>query len=319
MAIFAIDLEVLAHQRKAALVVIKPGGFLPTALAVATGAVTAQTVLVFVIFLVTGVAIRAQFDAVQRLFMAGRAGCRTVLAVQVIWGIDIMVKSGWFPVLDTVTGFAFVAKLALVAFGAFVVFFVATDAGARGVFVDAALVATGAFGFKVFAQQRKMGAVVVKFDLFPGVLMVAIGAFCSQRGLVGVVLAVTANTSQRGLAVFFVRRMAFAALLPHVLALEHKISLGVVKFIGIQLNDLRFAALVVGVANVAGLRFLDTMKTGFGRHVSGNILVTPRAQARLGFAVKLDVALFAVILQFDVGGDDLARGQNRLYALCMGL
>lgn len=59
VTVFALNLHMLAQQRKTGLVVIEPGRFFPAAFAVTATAVASQRLLVFVIGLVTGITICA--------------------------------------------------------------------------------------------------------------------------------------------------------------------------------------------------------------------------------------------------------------------
>ena len=91
-----------------------------------------------------------------------------------------------FPVVGAMAGFTFFAETALVG----VVFAMAGDTSTRRVFIAIICVAGFAFSIRMLSQQRKLGLVVVKLDIFPRFVVVTSLAFLSQRSLVPVVLAV---------------------------------------------------------------------------------------------------------------------------------
>lgn len=76
-----------------------------------------------------------EFFTVQVAAMTNLASGAAMLAPQNIPGIDVVVKRGRFPQLDTMAGFALLAVLAFVTFGTVIVFFVTTHTSARRIFV----------------------------------------------------------------------------------------------------------------------------------------------------------------------------------------
>ena len=82
------------------------------------------------------------------------------------------------------------AILALVPFLAIVVLAVASMAVLWRLLVIAVLMAISTLGLNVLSRQRKSRCVMVKFRLFPQVLVMAIGTLDAQRTLVHVVLSV---------------------------------------------------------------------------------------------------------------------------------
>ena len=92
VAVFAFNLNMLAEQRKAGLVVVEPGRLFPAALAVAAAAIASQRFLMLVIRPVARIAISAELDAVEVAFVAISALRRTVLAAQSVFGIGVVVK-----------------------------------------------------------------------------------------------------------------------------------------------------------------------------------------------------------------------------------
>ena len=128
--------------------------------------------------------------------MADGACGRAMLAAQDIFGIGVMAKSGGFPQVDAVAGFAFFTKLAFVAFGAVVILLVTAHASERRVFVVACLVTCVTFHTGVLACQGEARGPVVKLGFFPTGVVVAISALGAQGTLVLVVLQV-ANAALR--------------------------------------------------------------------------------------------------------------------------
>ena len=203
VAVRALHVAVLAEQRELRPGVIELRFFLPTDLDVASRAVAAQAALVtlgpVVVLLVAVDARGAELVLVQRAgvaiaALAVRCLPRNVYLVSVSW-----LKTDGFQPLMPWQRIAALAVKALVSLGAVVVLLVAADAGARRVFVvGALLVAVGALGARVLVFQRKARLVVIELRLFlPVVLGVAVGALCSERALVHVVLLVTGAALRR--------------------------------------------------------------------------------------------------------------------------
>ena len=93
----------------------------------------------FIVLGVTSETGLTQLDPIQVARVTDTASGRAVLATQDILGINVMVEAAAFPVVNTMTGFAFLAKEPLVAFR-IVILLVAADAGARCIFVVAGFV-----------------------------------------------------------------------------------------------------------------------------------------------------------------------------------
>jgi hypothetical protein len=75
------------------------------------------------------------------------------------------------------------------------------------------------------------------------------------------------------------------------------------------------ATLMVGMAGATGLWLHLSVKARLGTHIGSHILVTLHAQAILGLAVKLGMALFAFVIHFGVGLHQFAGRNDRLNAL----
>jgi hypothetical protein len=113
---------------------------------------------------------------------------------------------------------------------------------------------------------------------------------------VNVIFLVTAIAIQRSLTVFLAHDVALIALHPVVLAPELKVGLGVVKFLFIQINHVRITPFVVGVARTACWISDAAMESAFVAHIGPHIFMARHTKAVLCFAVKFNVALFAVVL-----------------------
>ena len=228
---------------------------LPAALVVATHAVFSQRSFVLVILGMTGVAIRTQFDPVQVAGMACCTGGCDVFAAQQIFGIGVVIEFDGLPKLGAMAGFALFTIQALMAFGTVVVLLVATDAGARRTLVIAAhLVTLDALHIDMLFGQGKARRSMVKLELFPVGLIVAISTLGTHRAFVHIILAVT-NTALCGrFAVFLARHMALFTLKQQMLFTQYKVALVMVKLLLVQVNNLRLTSLVLGVAIVTGLR-----------------------------------------------------------------
>src|SRR5581483_1247245 len=194
MALFALDLDVRAEQRKAREAVVE-ARVLPRAFAMAALALVALLALVLVVFPVAGDAGARELVAVEVAGMAAVALHRGVFAAQRISGVAVVVEQQRAPVLLAVTGRAFFAVARLVH----VVLLVARDAGRRKLlFIKKPGVAAFALREAMFAAQRILGiAVVIEQDDFPVFVGVATLALGPELGLVRVVLAVTRDALRR--------------------------------------------------------------------------------------------------------------------------
>lgn len=151
VTVFAVCFGVLAEQGKAGGVVVKLGNLFPVALGMATAAVFAQSLFVLVVFLVAGVAIWAELDAVKMAGVAVGAASAAVFAFECVFGVGVVVEAGQLPLLGAVAAVALLTKLAFVTL-LVIVFFMAADARARCFFVVAGPVAIGAFRVDVLAR-----------------------------------------------------------------------------------------------------------------------------------------------------------------------
>lgn len=272
----------------------------------------------FVILGMASMAVLTQLDPVNVAAMARRAQRAAVLAAQNVFGVNVMVEAGGLPQVDAMTGLAFFTQQTFMAFVAVIVLLVAADAGARGFLVIGYLVTGSTLHVKVLARQRKARRPMVKLGLFPIALIVAISAFGTQRPLVHIILAMAYAALRRRLAVFLARHVALVALQRLVLATQQKIGLAMIELLFVEMDHLRLTPLMLRVTVAASLRFEPSVKTRFGAHVNPHFLVAIGTQARLRGTVELDMTLLAVVFQFGMPLDQLARGQDGLDTLCAG-
>ena len=148
--------------------------------------------------------------------VASLAGRAPMLAQQPVFGALIVVEDGLLPGGDFVAGVAFVTKQPFVTF-VVIVFFVAAQTCFGRFTVLGGLVAVGTLDLFMLAVQGKACLAVVKPDLFPGLVFVAIGTLVTQRTLVLVVLSVTSNALQRCFTVLLSSHMALGT--NHILVL----------------------------------------------------------------------------------------------------
>ena len=131
-----------------------------------------------------------------------------------------------------------------------------------------------------------------------------------------IVFAMAAVAVQCCFAVALTAHVAFIALHLVMFAPQQKIGFAMVEFLFVKVSNSCITPLVVGMAGAAGWICNTPMESTFVARVSSDILVASHAQAILCFAVKLDVALLAVILKFDVALDDFAGSHDRFNPLC---
>lgn len=135
-------------------------------------------------------------------------------------------------------------------------------------------------------------------------------AFGAQRTLMHVVFAMAAIAIQRCLAKAFAAHVAFFAFQFFMFAAQKKIGSGVIKLLLVEVRNPCVSPLVIGMA-VSTSRIGHTpMKSNLVFDIGAHVFMTRNAQAILGLPVKFHVALFAVILGFDVPLNHFARRHN---------
>ena len=179
MAALALGFGMLSKQRKCGGVMVELRWLFPASFGVTTGAILAQCLLVFVVFLVAGVAVLAQLVFEQVACMAVLAHRAAVLATQRKLRIGVVVEAGSFPLLCGVATLAPFTKAPAVSL-LLIVFPVARHTGQRRAFVRTSFVAIGAFGLHMLAHQGKARGIVVKLGVLPGRLRMAVRALGTQ-------------------------------------------------------------------------------------------------------------------------------------------
>jgi hypothetical protein len=189
----------------------------------------------------------------------------------------VMVEMISFPLVLIVARFAFGA----VASGVDVLNLVAIHTQRADAFVALADMASGAGNRLVRALERKPGRVMVELlDLAPGGFAVAIVAFFAQAPFVGINSLVTVEAASGRLAEFDRWRMTTGARHCSVGIPKREIRKGMIECLAVQLDDVRFPSLVIGMTMVAfsfGRIRLVSMKSLSGRPVRCNFLVTCKA------------------------------------------
>ena len=132
----------------------------------------AEMTVVVVVFQVTGDAGDVQFVGERVLAMAVATALLGMFSVEREVRIARMIELRVVPAGRRVAIAALLSTATVVG----VVFGMAVEARRRRGLEGLVLVATGAFGFGVFADQRVTGGFVVEFDVGPGDSRVAIGA-----------------------------------------------------------------------------------------------------------------------------------------------
>lgn len=145
---------------------IEFGRLLPVALCMATGAIFAQCLLVFVIIAVTGITVLGQLVLVQIARVAVLACRAPVPAPKYIPGVHIVIEAGDFPLTRCMACFTPLTKISTVSL-LVIVLAVACDAGNGGAFVRTRLVAISALDFCMFSDQRETGGVMVEPGFLP--------------------------------------------------------------------------------------------------------------------------------------------------------
>ena len=216
------------------------------------------------------------------------------------------------------TALTLFAILALVPFLAIVVLAVAGMAVLWRLLVIAVLMAISTLGLNVLSRQRESRCVMVKFRLFPQILVMAVGTLDAQRTLVHVVFSVACVALQGRVAKLFPGGMALGTFHLLMLCTQCEVGRGMVKFGLIKVGNQGHPTFVIGMAGATGFGAHLAVKTGLTPDIQADILVAGHAQAVLGLAVKLHMTLLALVLDLDMALDYLARRDDRLDALRLG-
>lgn len=222
-----------------------------------------------------------------------------------------MVKRGLLPRPLVVALVAFRAFLSFV----FIIFLVAAVAVQRGALIAVLGVTVFACYFRVFSAKGILRLVVIKADLFPIVVGVAIRAGLSRSPLMVIVFLVAGVAGGRSLPVFgfgFVTGFALDLLGVRMRAVKGKISLQVVERQFVDRGDVFGPAFVLGVAFFTLALFLQSsVKAALLCDVGAHVLVTVLAELRLCGFVEALVASGAVLFPFGMAFDNLPGHERR--------
>ena len=171
----------------------------------------------------------------------------------------------------------------------------------------------------MLARQREFRLGVIEpGGVLPLRFLVTVLALRPQAALVLVVLAVTAVAGFRRSAIFLARDVATRAFRVGVLAGERETGLRVVEAPLGNRRDVHVAPFMVGVTGAARLRREPAMKAVLLAEITGDLLVTVEAELVLRQLVELDVALFALLLDFRVPCDDFPGHEDAFQRLRAG-
>ena len=109
--------------------------------------------------------------------------------------------------------------------------------------------------------------------------------------------------------------MALDTLHLLVFCAKDKVSRGVVKLGLVKVSNQSRASLVVGMTRSTSLRLHLPVNARLASHIGSYLLVALHAQAILGLAVKLGMALLALVVHFRMGLRQFSGGNNGLNAL----
>lgn len=187
--------------------------------------------------------------------------CR-MRSAQCEMGITCVIERGFFPAAFVVALLTFIA----VSTAVHIIEAVAGHAGFRRIFIALAGVTGCTIDLLVTTLQRELGFIVIESRLFPGRRVMAGRTFLAECTAVAIILAVTAETFAFCLAKFLALLVTTVAGDIRVLAFELEIGSGVIERVAVETEDIGVAALVIGVALLAGnsgLMLQLAMETAF--------------------------------------------------------
>jgi hypothetical protein len=310
MAFLARHDGMASNQRKPGDIVIK-GRFAPADLSVTLFAANAKLAFVSIILLMTGRAAGAQSVAIEIPGMASIALDLRMRALK--WKFRlVMVEMDCLPLVLIVAGFA----LGAVSSGVNILDLVAIHAQHADAFVALANMAGGTGDGLVSALERKPRRVVVeRLDAAPSGFAVASIAFFAQAPLVRINSLVTVEALSGCLAEFDRCCVTAGARHCSVGIPKREICKGMIECLAVELDDVRFPSLVVGMTMVAlifcGIR-LPPVKSLAGRTIRGNVLVTCKAKPRLGSSREGLVTAAALLLKLCMSVNDWPRHNELL-------
>ncbi len=265
-------------QWKSRYVMIERDFLAPPRLVVALGTAVAELPLVRVVLFVTTAAGRGQLVLEEITLVAGIAFHLGMPAEQREFRRFGVIEPDFLPRLG---------GMACLAFGAVppavhVLHRMAVGARGRQPFVDLAYMAGCASDFGVGPQKGKFGFAVIKWlRLLPCHLAMATLTRVAEIPFVGVVLLVTSDALNRGIAELHGWRMATGATRALVCPLDLEVCELVLERFPIELHDVGASTLMIGMTRsaFAGPCFWSTsVKTTLAIAICGHVLVAAQAQ-----------------------------------------
>lgn len=162
-------------------------------------------------------------------------------------------------------------------------------AGGRRVLMRLIDVAVRTVVLKMLAEQRVAGRIVVELNLQPVIRIVAIGTGVAEEILMHVIFDVTVNTCIGSVAVFHIRRMAFAAVSLAVLADKFVVRQQVIETCFDEIDNIGSSSLMFCMARGAGfVRNIVclAMESAAVIHVGRDVFMTIATQLVLPSAIE---------------------------------
>jgi len=175
--------------------------------------------------------------------------------------------------------------------------------------------APGTLGFRMFADQREAGRVVIELDVGPGYGAMTVAAFRPHGVAMNIVGLVAGETLRRRIAVLSVFFVALRALGFAVLAQELEVGEIVVERAFIEMDDIGIPAFMVCMtARTAVIARIaeQSVKPRPIAYVGRDIFMTFEAERTLLCALELGVTCTAVFLVFAMTFNNTARHDQGL-------
>jgi len=150
-------------------------------------------------------------------------------------------------------------------------------------------VAVSALHVTMFADQREVCCIVVKFRVCPVIRVVTVIALGTQITVMNFVFAMAIDALTRRIATFFTGLVAAGAFGIKMLAQQFEISEPMIERLFIEPENIGVTTFMISVTAGAGIIVnvvRPAVKTRPGGGVVGNILVTIHAQTVLRRSIK---------------------------------
>ena len=270
------NLGVRTQQLVFRVPVVVKGRLGPVVIAVAAIAFLAIVAFMTVIFEVTVNAFRSHLVLEWVFRMAIVTSQQRMFSLEWKVRVSRMIETRVMPIRRVMAVLAFLSTAAVVC----IVALVATEAGSWRVLIGFVHVAVETIGFVVLADQWVACRIMIETRVLPLGRRVAFGTSLTQEVLVDIIVFVTVDAFARCFAKLHVRQVAFVTFGLGMCALQHEVGEIVVERLFIQPDDIRFAALMVGVAGCAldasDIR-MAAVKTGVAGDIHGHVFVAVHA------------------------------------------